>query len=197
MGSIPEPESNVDVVIIGAGPAGFQQVVLHQGRIERFFLDSLKKHSNPHIKVERGVIPDLLELDTSSAEDLKAYPIKLRLRHLSDEEATPAQGNSHSVGEDAPEDGLFRSNLAADDTDDLIKKARDGKQSETEIVRAKYVIGCDGAHSWTRRQLGFKMEGEQTDFIWGVLDIQPITDFPEYAIQHSFLREQSVADTAV
>ncbi|TKA66996.1 hypothetical protein B0A49_04491 [Cryomyces minteri] len=157
----------------------FQQVVLHQGRIERFFLDSLKKHSNPHIKVERGVIPDLLELDTSSAEDLEAYPIKLRLRHLSDEEATPAQGNSHSVGEDAPEDGLFRSNLAADDTDDLIRKARDGKQSETEIVRAKYVIGCDGAHSWTRRQLGFKMEGEQTDFIWGVLDIQPITDFPD------------------
>ena len=46
-----------------------------------------------------------------------------------------------------------------------------------EKIRAKYVVGCDGAHSWTRRQLGFKMEGEQTDFVWGVIDLVPITDF--------------------
>ena len=46
-----------------------------------------------------------------------------------------------------------------------------------EMIRAKYVIGCDGAHSWTRRQLGFQMEGEQTDFVWGVIDLIPITDF--------------------
>ena len=46
-----------------------------------------------------------------------------------------------------------------------------------EIIRAKYMIGCDGAHSWTRQQLGFTMDGEQTDSIWGVLDIIPITDF--------------------
>jgi flavin-dependent dehydrogenase len=83
------------------------------------------------------------------------------------------------VGEEAPADGLFRSNLAADDTDDLIRKSK-GKTGTSEVVHAKYMIGCDGAHSWTRRQLGFSMEGEQTDFIWGVLDIIPITDFPEY-----------------
>ncbi len=41
------------------------------------------------------------------------------------------------------------------------------------------MIGCDGAHSWTRRQLGFHMQGEQTDFIWGALDIVPITNFPD------------------
>ena len=46
-----------------------------------------------------------------------------------------------------------------------------------ETIKAKYLIGCDGAHSWTRRQLGFKMEGEQTDFVWGVIDMIPITDF--------------------
>jgi 2-polyprenyl-6-methoxyphenol hydroxylase-like FAD-dependent oxidoreductase len=33
---------------------------------------------------------------------------------------------------------------------------------QMETVRAKYVIGCDGAHSWTRRNLGIKMQGEQT-----------------------------------
>ncbi len=30
--------------------------------------------------------------------------------------------------------------------------------------------------SWTRRQLGFSMEGGQTDYIWGVLDVIPITN---------------------
>jgi len=95
-------------------------------------------------------------------------------------EATPAQGNSHSVGEEAPPDGLFRSNLAADDTDDLIRQSKGDAGGASEVIHAKYMIGCDGAHSWTRRQLGFQMEGEQTNFIWGVLDIKPITDFPEY-----------------
>ncbi|KAF5257235.1 hypothetical protein FOXYS1_12254 [Fusarium oxysporum] len=57
--------------------------------------------------------------------------------------------------------------------------ARGSADSRTETVHAKYLVGCDGAHSWTRRQIGSIMEGEQTDFVWGVLDIIPITDFPD------------------
>ncbi|CAD6588281.1 MAG: hypothetical protein ASARMPREDX12_003221 [Alectoria sarmentosa] len=152
------------------GISRFQQVVLHQGRIERFFLDSLKEHS--HIKIERGVLPEQLEIDHSKAEDDHAYPIKVKIRHLDDDEATPAQN-----GTNVP-DGLFRSSLAKDDTDDLIRQSR-GKEGTTELIHAKYMIGCDGAHSWTRRQLGFQMQGEQTEFIWGVLDIVPITNFPD------------------
>jgi len=52
-------------------------------------------------------------------------------------------------------------------------------KSEIETVKARYVIGCDGAHSWTRSHLGIKMNGEHTDFVWGVIDIIPITDFPD------------------
>ena len=152
------------------GISRFQQVVLHQGRIERFFLDHQKKYSD--IRVERGVLPESLSLDKSKAEDNEAYPITIKLRHLTEEEATPAQ-NLTSVP-----DGLFRSSLAKDDTDDLLRSGQD-KQGQTETVHAKYMIGCDGAHSWTRRQLGFELQGEATDFIWGVLDIIPITDFPD------------------
>jgi phenol 2-monooxygenase len=133
-------------------------------------LDALKEHSD--IEVERGVLPEKLEIDESKVEDQDAYPITVTLRHLSEEEATPAQAISGSKAQD----GLFRSSIATDDTDDLIKKGQE-KTGTSEIVHAKYMIGCDGAHSWTRRQLGFKMEGEQTDYIWGVLDIIPITDF--------------------
>lgn len=135
------------------GLSRFQQVVLHQGRIERFFLDHMKQYSD--IEVERGVLPETLEFDRSLAEDTDAYPLTVRLRHLSDEDATPSQ-NLTSVP-----DGLFRSSLAKDDTDDLIRKSK-FLGGETEIVKAKYMIGCDGAHSWTRRQLGFELEGEAT-----------------------------------
>ncbi|KAF8122465.1 FAD binding domain-containing protein [Boletus edulis] len=52
-------------------------------------------------------------------------------------------------------------------------------ESKTEIVHAKFVVGADGAHSWVRKALGIRMEGEQTDYIWGVVDIVPETDFPD------------------
>lgn len=159
------------------GISRFQQVVLHQGRIERFFLDSIEESSD--IRVERGVLPTSLEIDESKVEDPDAYPITVNIRHLSEEEATPKQTATSSNGASV-QDGLFRSNLAADDTAELIAQASlNDKANTTEIIKAKYMIGADGAHSWTRKQLGFELVGEQTDYIWGVLDIVPITDFPD------------------
>lgn len=159
------------------GISRFQQVVLHQGRIERFFLDSIESCSN--IRVERGVMPSKLELDTSLVEDPDAYPITVTLRHLSEEEATPKQAAT-SVNGTSVQDGLFRSSLAPDDTAELLNGAQlNAKANTEEVVRAKYMLGADGAHSWVRSQLGFKLEGESTDYIWGVLDIVPITDFPD------------------
>lgn len=112
-----------------------------------------------------------MHIDKSIVESPDAYPVTLKLRHLTDDEATPEQqlgaGNTER-SENKPQDGLFRSNLAPDDAQDLLKKSS-GKQGTAETIHAKYVIGCDGAHSWTRQQLGFEMEGEATDFIWGVL----------------------------
>ncbi|TFK53739.1 hypothetical protein OE88DRAFT_1790612 [Heliocybe sulcata] len=51
--------------------------------------------------------------------------------------------------------------------------------NEQEMVHAKYVLGSDGAHSWTRRTFGITMEGDQTKYVWGVLDMVPDTDFPD------------------
>ncbi|KZS88844.1 hypothetical protein SISNIDRAFT_459467 [Sistotremastrum niveocremeum HHB9708] len=50
----------------------------------------------------------------------------------------------------------------------------------TEVVRAKYVIGADGAHSWVRKEIGIEMIGEQTPHRWGVMDFTPDrgTTFP-------------------
>ncbi|OBT54088.1 hypothetical protein VE04_06258 [Pseudogymnoascus sp. 24MN13] len=158
------------------GISRFQQLVLHQGRIERFFLDSLKDHSD--IRVERGVLPQSLTFDESKAEDDDAYPIKVTLKHLTEDEINPPQSNATKCGA-APSDGLYRSNMAPDDTEELLNKTANDKVGTQETIQAKYMIGCDGAHSWTRKQLGYTLDGEQTDYIWGVLDIIPITDFPD------------------
>ncbi|PPJ59285.1 hypothetical protein CBER1_04205 [Cercospora berteroae] len=159
------------------GISRFQQVVLHQGRIERYFLDTIKECGGR--PVERGIIPTTLSIDEALVSDPDAYPITVHLRHLSEQEATPQQTATSQNGA-AVEDGLFRSNLAADDTQDLINsKALDGKAGQEEVVKAKFMLGADGAHSWVRNQLGFKLEGDSTDYIWGVLDIVPITDFPD------------------
>ncbi|KDQ19529.1 hypothetical protein BOTBODRAFT_126399 [Botryobasidium botryosum FD-172 SS1] len=56
------------------------------------------------------------------------------------------------------------------------------RESMNEVVRAKYVVGADGAHSWIRKTLGIEMIGESTDFVWGVLDCVPETDLPDIRI---------------
>ena len=123
--------------------------------------------------MERGVLPETLVIDEAKVDDETAYPVTVTLRHLSDEEATPKQQASGSK----VSDGIFRSNLVnEDDEDDLLRKSA-SRPGTSETIHAKYVIGCDGARSWTRRTLGYELEGEATDFIWGVMDIIPITDF--------------------
>lgn len=49
----------------------------------------------------------------------------------------------------------------------------------TETVHAKFVIGADGAHSWVRKSLGIEMEGNQTEYKWGVVDMVSDTDIPD------------------
>ncbi|KAI0475650.1 FAD binding domain-containing protein [Xylariaceae sp. FL0804] len=170
------------------GLSRFTEAVLHQGRMETFFLDAIAA-SHPHpalpadqprLAVERMVIPTALAVDEALADsddsdDADAHPVTVTLRHLTEAEATPTQRLSNLA------DGLFRSNLAGDDVASMLAESGGRADAREETVRAKYVVGCDGAHSWTRRALGpeFEMKGEMTDFIWGVLDIVPITDFPD------------------
>jgi len=152
------------------GLSRFSEVVLHQGRIEQFFLDAIRasysSDADPSsvLHVERCTLPTSLEIDKAAAsnfDDPDVYPVKVTLRKLTEEEATPTQRLSNL------RDGIFRSNLAADDVDDLLKEGKD-RMGEDEVVKAKFVVGCDGAHSWVRKSLGteFEMKGEMSDFIW-------------------------------
>ena len=53
---------------------------------------------------------------------------------------------------------------------------RDGDEV---TVRAKYVVGCDGAHSVIRESIGRRMERQGEDKAWGVMDLLAVTDFPD------------------
>jgi phenol 2-monooxygenase len=51
--------------------------------------------------------------------------------------------------------------------------------SGVRTVRTKHLVGADGAHSLVRRSMNLKLEGETSDFIWGVIDFVAETDFPD------------------
>jgi phenol 2-monooxygenase (NADPH) len=47
------------------------------------------------------------------------------------------------------------------------------------LIRTKYLVGADGAHSVVRRCMGLTLDGESLDHIWGVIDLVIDTDFPD------------------
>ena len=46
-------------------------------------------------------------------------------------------------------------------------------------VRAKYVVGCDGARSGVREAIGRKLVGASAAHAWAVMDTLAVTDFPD------------------
>ncbi len=50
---------------------------------------------------------------------------------------------------------------------------------QTKVVRANYVVGCDGARSNVRKAIGGELHGDAAHQAWGVMDILANTDFPD------------------
>jgi phenol 2-monooxygenase len=52
-----------------------------------------------------------------------------------------------------------------------------------ETIRARYVVGCDGARSVVRKSLGHDLKGEAARQLWGVMDVLAVTDFPDIRLK--------------
>ena len=52
-----------------------------------------------------------------------------------------------------------------------------------ETVRAKYVVGCDGARSGVRAAIGKELVGDPLNQAWGVMDVLLNTDFPDIRLK--------------
>jgi phenol 2-monooxygenase (NADPH) len=48
-----------------------------------------------------------------------------------------------------------------------------------EVVKASYVVGCDGARSAVRKSIGRELYGDSANHVWGVMDLLAVTDFPD------------------
>lgn len=57
-----------------------------------------------------------------------------------------------------------------------VDAANEGK---VETVRARYVVGCDGARSTVRKSIGRELHGDSANHAWGVMDVLAVTDFPD------------------
>ena len=52
-----------------------------------------------------------------------------------------------------------------------------------ETVKARYVVGCDGARSGVRQALGLTLKGDSANQAWGVMDVLAVTDFPDIRLK--------------
>ncbi|KAH0350531.1 phenol 2-monooxygenase, partial [Aureobasidium melanogenum] len=104
------------------------------------------------VRVERNLTPMKLHVEEACVDDHDAYPVEVHLRKLEKDERAGYPDSTAS------------------------------EKIATEIVRAKYVLGTDGAHSWTRKALGLQMEGDTTNKHFGVMDFIPLSNFPDIRI---------------
>jgi phenol 2-monooxygenase len=60
----------------------------------------------------------------------------------------------------------------------------DSARAGAEVtVRARYVVGCDGARSAVRQSIGRELHGDTANHAWGVMDILAVTDFPDIRLK--------------
>ena len=71
-----------------------------------------------------------------------------------------------------------------------IERTDEAHKGQTETVKARYVVGCDGARSAVRKAIGRELRGEAANQAWGVMDILAVTDFPDVRMKSLIKSEQ-------
>lgn len=63
-------------------------------------------------------------------------------------------------------------------TDDVVTATFDAS-GQPESIRAKYVVGCDGARSEVRKSMGLALKGDSANHAWGVMDVLVESNFSD------------------
>ncbi len=88
---------------------------------------------------------------------------------------------ARSGSRSAPFYGLHATAVEADADGATVTLRHTG--GEVSTIRAKYVVGCDGARSAVRAAIGRELVGDATDEAWGVMDVLAVTDFPDIRVK--------------
>lgn len=112
----------------------------------------------PHVILNQARIHDgFLDVMRKSPAKLEPY----YGRRLLDLQVDPAKG---------PADHAVTVRL------EPVDAANAGK---VETIKARYVVGCDGARSTVRKSIGRELHGDSANHAWGVMDVLAVTDFPD------------------
>jgi phenol 2-monooxygenase (NADPH) len=65
----------------------------------------------------------------------------------------------------------------------VVVTLRDVASGTDKTIRAKYVVGCDGARSRVRDAIGAQPRGDFANHAWGVVDMLAVTDFPDIRLK--------------
>ncbi|MBC7589634.1 MAG: FAD-dependent monooxygenase [Salinibacterium sp.] len=85
----------------------------------------------------------------------------------------------------APDYGLDFCGLTVNESGDhpVTVRLRGRDDTSERVIRAKFVVGCDGARSLVREAIGRKHVGSTSLHAWGVMDVLVNTDFPDWRIK--------------
>ena len=119
----------------------------------------------------------MLSLGIDSSQTILPYPFISMVPQNVTEELL-AQALERKGAEVEYNTRFFSMNESPDAVSVVIEK--DGKQ---EQIRAKYVVGCDGAHSAVRRSLGITLDGGEYDMPFMLADIETNQDLPADELQ--------------
>ncbi|SAK98806.1 FAD-binding monooxygenase [Caballeronia fortuita] len=64
-----------------------------------------------------------------------------------------------------------------------LRRTDAARLDEIVTVRARYVVGCDGARSRVRAAIGQTLRGDAANHAWGVMDALAVTDFPDIRLK--------------
>lgn len=64
-----------------------------------------------------------------------------------------------------------------------LRRTDAARLDEKVVVRARYVVGCDGARSRVRTAIGQTLRGDAANHAWGVMDALAVTDFPDIRLK--------------
>jgi phenol 2-monooxygenase len=131
------------------------ETIVRSGRVQDVE-DGLSEF--PHVILNQARVHDhFLDVMRRSAAKLEPH----YSRRLLDLQVNPAAG---------PADHAVTARLERIDA---------GHEGKVETIRARYVVGCDGARSTVRRSIGRELHGDSANHAWGVMDVLVVTDFPD------------------
>ena len=116
----------------------------------------------PHVVLNQARVHDFY-LDVMRKSPARLEPYYARRLHRSSDRPEAASG-----------DNAYPYQVTA-----RLERVDPSNEGQIETVKARYVVGCDGARSTVRKSIGRALHGDSANHAWGVMDVLAVTDFPD------------------